>query len=150
MVIKALDRKLFRDLFRLWGQILAIALIVACGMASFVAMQINYESLQLSQISYYQQYRFAQVFGQLKRAPETLVSKIAAIPGVAQVQTRVVVDVTLDVAARPEPVSGRLISIPEQPTAMLNDIFIRRGRYIDPRQSVKPLLKPIISNSVTN
>jgi len=93
----ALDKKLLRDLLHLWGQILAIALIVACGIASFVAMQTAYESLKLSQSTYYEQYRFAQAFGQLKRAPDSLVEQIQAIPGVAQVQTRVVVDVTLDV-----------------------------------------------------
>lgn len=132
--MKAIDRKLFRDLLHLWGQILAIALIVACGIASFVAMQTAYESLKLSQSTYYEQYRFAQIFGQLKRAPESLVDQIQAIPGVAQVQTRVVVDVTLDVPGRQEPVTGRLISIPEQQTPMLNDLFIRQGRYIEAGQ----------------
>lgn len=128
--MRALDKKLFRDLLHLRGQILAIALIVACGIAIFVTMQTAYESLKLSQSAYYEQYRFAQVFGQLKRAPESLVDQIQAIPEVAQVQTRVVVDVTLDVAERQEPVSGRLVSIPVQRTSMLNDLFIRQGRYI--------------------
>ncbi|HEY9640411.1 MAG TPA: FtsX-like permease family protein [Coleofasciculaceae cyanobacterium] len=130
--MKALDRKLLRDLLRLWGQLLAIALIVACGIASFVAMQSAYESLQLSQATYYSHYRFAEVFGSLKRAPEFWAQKIEAIPGVAQVQTRVVQDVTLDVPQRQEPVTGRLISIPEQQTSMLNDLYIRQGRYIEP------------------
>lgn len=128
----ALDRKLLRDLLHLWGQVLAIALVVACGMAIFIAMISVYQSLAASQTAYYQQYRFAQVFAQLKRAPETLVAKIQAIPGVAQVQSRVVVDVTLDVSGRKEPAIGRLISVPEQQTPMLNDLFIRRGRYIEP------------------
>jgi hypothetical protein len=35
-------------------------------------MQTAYESLKLSQSTYYEQYRFAQVFGQLKRAPDSL------------------------------------------------------------------------------
>ncbi|MBF2072474.1 MAG: ABC transporter permease [Synechococcales cyanobacterium C42_A2020_086] len=131
--MQALDRKLLRDLWHLWGQSIAIALVLACGIAIFVAMQTNYESLQLSQTIYYDQYRFAQVFGQLKRAPESLVTQIRDIPGVAQVQTRVVVDVILDVPNRPEPVTGRLISIPDQPTPMLNDLYLRQGRYIEPR-----------------
>jgi putative ABC transport system permease protein len=129
--VRSLDKKLLRDLRRLWGQILAIALIVACGIAMFVAMQSNYESLKLSQGNYYNQYRFAQVFASLKRAPETITEQIQAIPGVAQMQTRVQMDVTLDVAGRSEPAIGRLISIPEQQAPMLNDLFIRRGRYIE-------------------
>ncbi|WP_416666238.1 hypothetical protein [Egbenema bharatensis] len=67
--MKPLDRKLLRDLTHLKGQILAIALIVACGIASFVSMQTSYESLELSQSTYYNQYRFADVFGQLTRPP---------------------------------------------------------------------------------
>src|SRR5579883_411157 len=126
-----IDRKLLRDLLRQWGQVLAIALIVACGIASFVAMQSTYESLKLSQSTYYDAYRFAQVFAQLKRAPDFLRSQVQAIPGVAQVQTRVVVDVTLDVPERSEPVTGRLVSIPESRTPMLNDLYIRQGRYIE-------------------
>lgn len=130
--MKALDRKLGRDLRRQWGQILAIALIVACGICSFVAMQSAYESLKLSQTTYYEQYRFADVFAQLKRAPESLRLPIEAIPGVSQVQTRILVDVTLDVPGQTEPVTGRIISIPAQPTPMLNDLYLRQGRYIDP------------------
>lgn len=129
--MRSLDKKLLRDLLRLWGQILAIALIVACGIAMFVAMQSNCESLKLSQANYYNQYRFAQVFASLKRAPEAVAEHIQAIPGVAQAQTRVLMDVTLDVKERSEPVIGRLISIPEQQTPMLNDLYIRKGRYIE-------------------
>jgi putative ABC transport system permease protein len=129
--MQALDKKLLRDLLHLWGQVLAIALIVACGIASFVSMQSAYESLQLSQTTYYDRYRFAQVFGQLKRAPESLVERIEAIPGVAKVQTRAIVDVTLDIPGRKEPVTGRLVSIRERQAPMLNDIYIRQGRYIE-------------------
>ena len=57
--------------------------------------------------------------------------RIGDIAGVAQVETRVVVDVTLDVEGLSEPATGRLISIPARRRSMLNDIVIRRGRYID-------------------
>nr|WP_245894505.1 hypothetical protein [Chamaesiphon polymorphus] len=116
---------LVRDLWRLRGQILAIALVVACGIASFVSMLSAYESLKLSQAIYYDRYRFAHVFVQLKRSPESLQPQLAAIPGVAQIQTRVVADVNLDIPGRNEPATGRLISIPERQTPMLNDLYIR-------------------------
>jgi putative ABC transport system permease protein len=135
-----LDRKLYRDLLRLWGQVLAIAFIVACGIAIFIAMISAYESLAISQSTYYQQYRFAQVFAQLKRAPEGLVAKIQAIPGVNQVQSRVVMDVTLDVPGRQQPSIGRLISLPERHTPILNDIVIRQGRYIEPGRAEEVLV----------
>lgn len=138
--MNALNYKLVRDLWKLRGQMIAIALVVACGIAIFIAMISTYESLAASQVNYYQQYRFAQVFAQLKRAPETLIEQIRAIPGVAQVQSRVVVDVTLDVPGRKEPAIGRLVSIPEQQQPMLNDLFIRQGRYIEPGRAEEVLV----------
>ncbi|MEB3180543.1 MAG: FtsX-like permease family protein [Nostocaceae cyanobacterium] len=138
--MQALDKKLIRDLKRLRGQIIAIALVVACGIASFVSMLSAYESLKLTQATYYQEYHFAQVFAQLKRAPESLKTQIETIPGVAQVQTRVVADVSLDIPGRSEPATGRLVSIPEQRMTILNDLFIRRGRYIQPGRSDEVLI----------
>lgn len=130
--MNALDQKLLRDLGRLKGQVIAIALIVACGIAALVTMMSAYDSLELTQQTYYDRYRFADVFVSLKRAPDALISRIAEMPGVQQVQTRVVVNVNLDVPGLNEPATGRLISIPDQQTPMLNDLFIRRGRYIEP------------------
>ncbi|OKH22004.1 ABC transporter permease [Hydrococcus rivularis NIES-593] len=127
----ALDLKLLRELWHLRGQIIAIALVVACGIASFVLAMSAYHSLQLTQATYYDRYHFAQIFASLKRAPETLKTQIADISGVAQTQTRIVVDVTLDVRGLEEPATGRLISIPERRVSMLNDLFIRQGRYIE-------------------
>ncbi|MEL6602046.1 MAG: FtsX-like permease family protein [Cyanobacteria bacterium J06614_10] len=127
--IRALDRKLLRDLLHMRGQVLAIVLIVACGIASLVTMRSTYDSLKLTQETYYSQYRFADVFVQMKRAPASLISQIESIPGVAAVQTRVVEDITLAVEGLAEPATGRLISIPERRTPMLNDLFIRTGRY---------------------
>lgn len=108
---------------------MAIALIVACGIASLVTMMSTYSSLKLTQDTYYDQYRFADVFVQLKRAPDSLIPRLEAIPGVGTVQTRVVKDVTLSVEGLAAPATGRLISIPERATSMLNDLFIRTGRY---------------------
>lgn len=127
--IRALDKKLLRDLLHMRGQVLAIVLIVACGIASLVTMMSTYYSLKLTQETYYSQYRFADVFVQMKRAPESLISQIEDIPGVGTVQTRVVKDATISVEGLAEPATGRLIGIPEQPTPMLNDLFIRSGRY---------------------
>lgn len=130
--MNSLNRKLFRDLWHSRGQLIAIALVIACGIASFVMARSAYTSLTLTQNTYYNKYHFAQVFVSLKRAPETLKTQIADISGVAQTQTRIVVDVTLDIPNLAEPATGRLISLPEQPISMLNEPFIRKGRYVEP------------------
>jgi putative ABC transport system permease protein len=138
--MKALDRKLFRDLLNFKGQVIAIALVVACGIASLVTMLSAYDSLKLSQETYYKQYLFAEVFDQLIRAPNSLERRIQEIPGVQQVRTRVVESVTLDVPGLTEPATGQLVSIPEQQRPMLNDLYLRSGRYIQPQQSNEVLV----------
>ncbi|HSQ23006.1 MAG TPA: FtsX-like permease family protein [Pyrinomonadaceae bacterium] len=130
----ALDRKLIRDVAHLWGQIVAITLVVACGVASYIAMRSTYNSLISSQQFYYQSYRFADVFAQLKRAPNSVAARISDIPGVAKAEVRVVADVTLDVPGLDEPAKGRIVSIPEKQTSMLNDLYLSEGRYVEPSQ----------------
>lgn len=132
--MKALDRILCRDLWHLRGQVLAAALVVACGIASFVAMRGAYESLKSAQHRYYQDYRLADVFVRLKRAPESVAARIHSIPGVAVVATRVVLDVTLDVPGLAEPATARLVSVPDRQQPTLNGLFVRQGRYVEPGQ----------------
>jgi putative ABC transport system permease protein len=130
--LRALDRKLLRDLWAIRGQALAIALVIAAGTAIFVAMFSTFDSLDLTLRTYYDRYRFADVFASLKRAPLSLAGQIERLPGVAQVETRVVVDVTLDVPGLSEPAVGRLISTPAGARAGLCDVFLRGGRLIEP------------------
>ncbi|MDP1571090.1 MAG: ABC transporter permease [Vicinamibacterales bacterium] len=130
--VTALDRKLLRDLWAMKGQAAAIALVMAAGVAMFVMYLSNFESLRRTQTAYYEQQRLADVFASLKRAPERLAARLAAIPEVAAVETRVVVDVTLDVPGFTEPASGRLLSLPAAGRPILNDVVLRRGRWIDP------------------
>ncbi|RIL03488.1 MAG: ABC transporter permease [Proteobacteria bacterium] len=129
--MRAIHKKLWRDLWHLRGQALAIALVVACGVATVVTARVGYESLRASQAAYYAEYRFADVFASLERAPESLRSEIAALPGVAAVHSRVVAEVTLDVPGLSEPATGRLVSVPERRSPVLNDVHLRRGRWIE-------------------
>jgi len=126
-IIHPLDRKLLRDLWRMRGQAMAIALVAMCGIATFITMHGSYEALLSSQASYYERYRFADVFANLKRAPVTLLARVREIPGVSQADGRVVFDASLDVPGLEEPASGRLISLPERGDE-LNRVHIRAGR----------------------
>lgn len=113
------------------SQVVSIALVAACGIATYVTMRGSYESIAAAQKNYYDQHRFADVFAQLKRAPESLAGRLAEIPGVAAVETRVVQEVTLDVPGLAEPAMGRLISLPDRQAPRLNTLFLREGRWIE-------------------
>lgn len=127
-----LDRKMFRDLWHMKGQAVAIALVMACGIATFVLSRSMLHSLELTQRTYYQRYNFAQVFASMKRAPDALADRLEEIPGVAQVQTRIVVNVNLSVPGLDEPASGKLISLPETHRPRLNQLYFRQGRWLTP------------------
>lgn len=131
--MNVLNRKLIRDLWRLRGQVLAIALVVASGVAVLVMSLSAYDSLSLTADAYYERYRFAHVFTSVKRAPERLAARITAIPGVQTVETRVSKFATLDMEGTPEPVLGRLISLPSRDEPLLNRIAIRAGRSVSAR-----------------
>ena len=130
--MRAMNRKLMRDLWHAKGQCLAIGMVIASGVSMFVMYLSCFDSLRLTQEAYYDRYRFADVFASLKRAPASLAERIATIDGVARVDTRVVMDVVLDLEGMTEPAVGRLISIPEVDDHTLNDIVLRSGRYLSP------------------
>ncbi len=130
--MKPLQRKLWRELLHLKGQMLAVAAVVACGISVFVSMSSVKYSLEASRQRYYSRFRFADLFVEVKRAPEFYREMVSRIPGVASVSTRIIADVTLDVPGLDEPATARLVSIPEYRTPVLNDIFLKKGRYIEP------------------
>ncbi|MEZ5287503.1 MAG: ABC transporter permease [Vicinamibacterales bacterium] len=130
--VRALDRKLIRDLWEMKGQALAIAAVIAAGVTMFVTYLSNFDSLERTLGNYYEAQRFADVFAGAERAPDRLRARIAEIPGVVTVDTRVVADVTLDVPGLSEPATGRLISLPPGGAALLNAVLLRRGAWPDP------------------
>ena len=138
--MRAIHRKLLRDLWHIKGQGLAISLVIAAGVTMFIMYLSTFESLQRTQEAYYERFNFAEVFATCKRAPLYLEQRIEQIPGVAAADTRVVANVTLDVEDLEEPVVGRLISIPERDTATLNDVALLKGRYIEPGRSDEVLV----------
>ncbi|MGB5583963.1 MAG: ABC transporter permease, partial [Gammaproteobacteria bacterium] len=127
----ALDRKLFRDMNRLRGQAFAIVAVMASGVACFIMFLSTLDSLQLSRELYYRDYRFAEVFAPLKRAPESVKQRIATIEGLDKIDTRVVAPITIDIEGFPEPVTGVVTSIPDRGEPLLNRLYLRSGRLVE-------------------
>jgi putative ABC transport system permease protein len=128
----ALNLKLLRDLWHMRGQALAIAAVIAGGVATLVMALSTYDSLLTTRDRFYREYRFAQVFTTLKRAPETVAPRLADIPGVERLETRVVAVVKLEVAGFTDPVTGVLSSLPDIGAPLLNTLHLKRGRWLTP------------------
>ncbi len=131
-LLHPLDRKLVRELWRLRGQALAIALVIGAGVAVVVTMFGMLASLEATRDAYYERYRFADIWAPVKRAPAHLEADLSRIEGVASVETRIFVDVTLDVPGMAEPATGRMISIPRAGRPVINDVVLRQGRWPSP------------------
>jgi putative ABC transport system permease protein len=127
-----LDLKLIRDLGNMKGQVTAVALVMASGLAMMIMARSLIVSLESSRDAYYTRCRFADVFCDLKRAPNALRSRLAEIPGIAAVDTRVTGSVILDLPGLKEPADGKIVSIPEDRPQQLNLIFLRTGRLPEP------------------
>lgn len=127
--MSVLTRKLWRDAWHTRGQMAAIAAVVASGIALFVTLRSMQGYLRAARDQFYSEYRFAEVFAPLKRAPVGVVRAVEEIPGVQTVQSRIVFEVTLEVPGLREPAIGRLVSIPVPHEPMLNELHLLSGRW---------------------
>lgn len=127
-----LDRKLVRDLWRLRGQSAAIALLLGVAVMTYSGAISTYRSLFDSQTRYYEMYRFAHAFATVQRAPDAVGARLLEIPGVAEVETRVVAPASLEVAGVAEPATALLVSIPDGAQPRLDRLYLRAGRLPDP------------------
>eukprot|EP00163_Fabomonas_tropica_P028533 TRINITY_DN5828_c0_g6_i1.p1 TRINITY_DN5828_c0_g6~~TRINITY_DN5828_c0_g6_i1.p1 ORF type:complete len:792 (-),score=39.63 TRINITY_DN5828_c0_g6_i1:34-2409(-) len=128
LLTSVLNTKLRRELWQMRGQVFAIALVIAGGVAVCVMSLVNYSSLSATRAQYYEQYRFAEVFAGLKRAPAHVLGQVASVPGVAAVSARVEGGAKLDIPGFDDPVSAHLVSLPPSGQPDVNRVFIRNGR----------------------
>lgn len=146
--MRALDRKLGRDLKALWAQALTLALVIACGTGSFIGSFATYASLDAAREHHYRDGRFAQVFAQVRRAPLALEERLRAVAGIEEVQLRVVRDVQLreivttreaahahqaGVQVRASTALARMVGVPlGQWASGLNRLTLRAGTWPEP------------------
>ncbi len=123
-----LDRKMLRDLWRMRWQVMAIALLIACGVSVAVMAFSAQRSLADAQAAFYAETRFADVFAQAKRAPLSVTRELAAIDGATVVDVRIVQGGLMDAPGLARPAGVRLISLPDDPRRSLNRIRLTRGR----------------------
>jgi len=130
--VKAIDRKLMRDLWSLKTQVVSIALVIACGIGGLIASFSTYDSLLFSREHYYDTARFPHAFANAKRAPRSLEEKIRAIPGVSEVETRVVRDAQLSIPGVVPPMTARMIGFDFVRPPGMNRLTLKSGRWPAP------------------
>lgn len=129
---RLLVRKARRDLWHWRGQMLAIMLVIAVGVATYVSLRGMADYLGASQQAYYAQSRFADAFASMTRAPRDVETIIRRIPGVASVEGRIVRDVTVRVPNLAEPATAHIVTVPDNREPAINDVLVLSGRRPDP------------------
>ena len=127
-----LDRKVLRDLWRMRFQILAVALLIGCGVAVATMSFSAQAALSRAQRTFYAATRFADVFADAKRAPVSLVADLSAIDGVTRADARLVGYGLMNLPGLTRPATTRLIALPEDSGSALNRLSLVRGRLPDP------------------
>lgn len=145
--MRALHRKLLRELRHNWVPVLSIALVMSCGTMTIMGLRSTLVSIRAARDQYFDAYRFGDVFARLQRAPENVAGRLAAIPGVATVDTRVSHDVKLDVPGLTDPATGYVVSLPETGMPRLNVVHVRRGRWPAPRSTDEVLVSERFAES---
>ena len=111
-MISSLDRKLLRDLSQMKGQAFAIAMVIAAGVATFVNSRTILHSLEADAVDVLRALSLCRRVRPREAGAGFDHRAAREIPGVAQVETRIVESVTLDVPGLDEPAVGQLISLP--------------------------------------
>jgi len=139
-VVTPLHAKLFRDLWRIKGQAVAIMVVIGIRVALQVMMSGLVASLTQTRDTYYERHQFADVFASVVRAPEHVASQLRDIVGVAAIETRVTGVALIDVATRDLPVSARILSLTSDNQRHLNAIRLTSGRRPEAGQSQEVVL----------
>ena len=126
--MRALNRKILRDLGHLKGQAAAIALVIASGVMTLVIAVTSLDALTITKERFYSEYQFADVFAEITRAPESAVERFRDAPGINQIETRVQAPVRLEVAGFDDPIRGTMLSLPDGGEPLLNRLYLREGR----------------------
>ena len=127
-----LDRKLWRDFGRSWKTLMAVASIIAFGIGCYTGMLGTSRNLERARDDYYVSTRFADFWIDLKKAPEVDALRCADIPGIAEVRALIRHEVICDLDGVDEPVGGLMVSMPEDPQSVINNIVMKSGSYFTP------------------
>jgi putative ABC transport system permease protein len=145
--MRALDKKLFRDVWRMRLHAAGVALVLACGLSVFVMAIGMRGSMERTRADYYAERHMADLAVSLVRAPDRVAAALAAAPGVQAVETRIAGYALLDIPGAEEPPSARLVSLPPAARPRVNDVVIDRGRLPDPASANEILLSQAFANA---
>ena len=147
-MVRALDKKLLRDVWRMRLHAIGVILVLACGLSVFIMAVGMRGSLERTRAQYYAERKMADLALSVVRAPQRLVRVLAAAPGVVVAEDRIAGMALLDLTQIDEPASARLVSLPRAGRPLVNDLTIARGRWPDPARGDEVLVNEAFATAL--
>lgn len=133
--------KLRRDILSSRWQFLAVAVVIALGVAIFIGSYGSYQNLRFSYDRTYDELRMADLWFEIAGAPAAVVRDVMAVEGVAAAEGRLVEDLPVVLPeAGPERMLGRFVTLPAERRAQVNDVKITEGDYFSPMSAEPQVL----------
>lgn len=147
MKTSVLHRKLLRDLYSARALLIAVTAILGLGVSAYVANLSLYYNLEYSRRSYYAQSRMADFWINMERIPHSEIERLQRVPGVSELRTRIFMPVTVDLESVERPLTGTIISMPEEPRPVINNLVMRQGSYFTQRRRDEVIISDSFATS---
>ncbi|MDR3598360.1 FtsX-like permease family protein [Clostridium sp.] len=131
-------KNLLRDIKKSKGQFISILIIIILGVTFYTALNSAFKNLSNSSAKYYEEYRLADLWIDLDKAPASIKEKVEKLPNVEMVTGRIVKDASINISG--ENATLRFITLPDIKNNVVNDINIESGRYFSGEDSNQCLL----------
>lgn len=135
-----LDTKLRRDLWRNKGLLLAVISIIALGAGTLVGIVSTYFNLIEARDSFYRRCNMADFWVDLRRAPDTLLPRLADLPGISRLSSRISKQVIIDMPGVREPLGGLVLSLSEDIAGAVNSVVLRSGAWFSGKNADEVLV----------
>lgn len=142
--MSALTLKALRDVVAHRGQFLALMVLVAIGITSYVTFQNSTRDLQQSLDTAYSKLQLADFDVVARRVPPSAARDVERLTGIAAARVRTVTDVGLDLTEGSQ-ASARLITIDADHAATVNALQLTKGRLPAPAATDEVVLDPKFS-----
>lgn len=133
-----LFKNLLRDIKKSKGQFISILIIVILGVTFYTSLNSAFKNLSNSSIKYYEEYRLADLWIDLDKAPISIKEKVEKLSNVEMVTGRIVKDASINISD--ENATLRFITLPDIKSNIVNDLTIKSGRYFSESDSNQCLL----------
>lgn len=121
--------KTWRDVLARKGQFIALIVLVALGIASYVGFVDAYRNLTVSADTAYEDLKMADFTVSVVSAPLGVVHKVLSVPGVHAAEGRLVVDTGMQITDDNQG-TVRVIGVPAGRRPAVNDLLLEKGRYV--------------------